>query len=176
LKAAENAAATPGPWVLDFDKVDGSYSYLDATLGELLTTMVGDRWPGILPAARNISETTLDELMPVLRLREVAIWTQVKGEKRWRVAGDLDDSARQTLLQLIAADSPLGSMQLKKTNDNISQSGWANRLTALARLRLVYRERIKKTFTYRVTPQLIEQKPSIDHTSALFVREAHGIS
>jgi hypothetical protein len=164
--------SSPTPWIIDFATVDATYSYLDATLGELLSTCASGRYPDVLPVARNLKDDTLEELLASLHLRNAALWIQ-KG-KDWRVAGPLDPSLKEALIN-VGTNEGKGSKELLPKGA-ITQAGWANRLTQLMHLRLVMRTRVGKTFHYKATPRVIEPECVLELSNTLFLRSAHGLS
>lgn len=167
---AEIAEATP--WMVDFAGVDATYSYLDETIGKILTRCAEGEFPDVYPILSNLNDDTLEELKGSLQLRNLAVWTK-KG-KDWRIAGVLDVSLKEALLEVIANEGK-GSKDLKAKSE-ISQAGWANRLSGLVRMRLITRNRAGKTFQYGATPRLIEPATELVTDNNLFLRSAYGVS
>lgn len=160
------------PWLVDFAGVTVTYSYIDATLGEILSQISAGKYPEVYPAVINASADTLEELLACLELREAAIW--ILKEQSWRVAGPLDVSLQEALLQ-IATDEGHGSKVLS-AGSSITQAGWSNRLTALVRHRLITRTRTGKSFNYRATPRIVTPVYALEVSPAMFLRSSHGLS
>lgn len=159
-------------WLVDFTGVTTSSSYVNATLGEILTNCTAGKHPDVYPVLRIPNEDVLDEVLICLHNRNLAVWLQLGNA--WRVAGVLDATLRDTLIH-VATQEGRGTKDFL-TKANITQAGWSNRLTALVRHRLIIRTRKSKTFEYHLPPRVVEPSCSIETSPALFVRSPSGLS
>jgi hypothetical protein len=155
--------ANPLVLVLDFSDVESvTSSYVKASLIWLIRcgqrSVAADYFepPGdgativslpAYPVVAHISDEIREELEVVLASEELCC-LEVSTEGEPKILGSLERTLRETFRRLVAEEEVTASELHQKFGDGINVTGWNNRLADLHRLRLAWRRKEGRQWTY----------------------------
>ena len=157
LERIDGDAKTPEPVYLDFRKVEiATASFLRESILEF-RDIVRRRWTNYYPVVANANDSVTEELSVLLAQRDVLMLCaldETGSPGSPRLLGDLEPKQRITfdLVSKLGEADAGELMRSSRDSDDVGQTAWNNRLTALTKLGLLMEISNGRAKRYRPLP------------------------